>query len=99
MKRMLMTVLLLVATLGLGHVHPSVRAAVEAQLGRVWHVSNHYWNEPSIALADSAACCGRRGSSRGIQRGSYSLRFGGSLVVGLLVGFGHAIVSLFMVYL
>jgi acetylornithine/N-succinyldiaminopimelate aminotransferase len=41
-----------VATLGLGHAHPAVRAAVEAQLGRLWHVSNHYYNEPSVALAE-----------------------------------------------
>jgi glutamate-1-semialdehyde aminotransferase len=29
-----------------------VRAAVEAQLGKLWHVSNHYYNEPSVALAE-----------------------------------------------
>jgi len=41
-----------VATVGLGHNHPAVRAAVEAQLGRLWHISNHYYNEPAVELAE-----------------------------------------------
>lgn len=41
-----------VATVALGHNHPAVRAAVEAQLGKLWHISNHYFNEPQVALAE-----------------------------------------------
>ena len=41
-----------VATVGLGHNHPAVRAAVEAQLQTLWHISNHYFNEPQVALAE-----------------------------------------------
>jgi len=41
-----------VAVLNLGHVPPSVRRALEEQLGRVWHVSNLFWNEPGERLAE-----------------------------------------------
>ena len=41
-----------VATVALGHNHPAVRAAVEAQLQTLWHISNHYFNEPQVALAE-----------------------------------------------
>ncbi|PTQ51415.1 MAG: Acetylornithine aminotransferase [Brockia lithotrophica] len=41
-----------VAVLNLGHVPPPVRRALEEQLGRVWHVSNLFWNEPGERLAE-----------------------------------------------
>jgi predicted acetylornithine/succinylornithine family transaminase len=40
-----------IAVVGLGHVHPAPRAAAEAQLARLWHVSNLYWTEPMQELA------------------------------------------------
>ena len=40
-----------IAVVGLGHCHPAPLAAAEAQLRRLWHVSNLYWNEPMVALA------------------------------------------------
>lgn len=41
-----------IATTVLGHNHPAVRAAAEAQLGRLWHVSNLFFTEPQVALAE-----------------------------------------------
>ena len=41
-----------IAVVGLGHCHPAPLAAAQAQLERLWHVSNLYWNEPMIALAE-----------------------------------------------
>ncbi len=41
-----------IATNALGHAHPKVLAALDAQAKRIWHTSNVYWNEPSIALAE-----------------------------------------------
>ncbi|RMG11892.1 MAG: aspartate aminotransferase family protein [Deltaproteobacteria bacterium] len=41
-----------IATCGLGHCHPKVVAAVQAQAERLWHVSNLFWNEPNIRLAE-----------------------------------------------
>lgn len=41
-----------IATTVLGHAHPAVRAAVEAQLGRLWHASNLFFTEPQVALAE-----------------------------------------------
>jgi len=41
-----------IATVGLGHGHPRVRAALEAQAGQLWHVSNLYTTEPQIAAAE-----------------------------------------------
>ena len=40
-----------IAVIGLGHCNPVVRAAAEAQLGKLWHVSNLYWTEPMLELA------------------------------------------------
>jgi predicted acetylornithine/succinylornithine family transaminase len=41
-----------IAVVGLGHCHPAPLAAARAQLERLWHVSNLYWTEPMVALAD-----------------------------------------------
>jgi len=41
-----------IATVGLGHGHPRVRAALEAQADALWHVSNLYTTEPQIAAAE-----------------------------------------------
>jgi len=41
-----------IAVVGLGHCHPAPLAAAQAQLERLWHVSNLYWTEPMIALAE-----------------------------------------------
>ena len=32
-----------IAVVGLGHRHPAPLAAAQAQLDRLWHVSNLYW--------------------------------------------------------
>ena len=40
-----------IAVVGLGHCHPAPLAAAEAQLRRLWHVSNLYWSEPMAELA------------------------------------------------
>jgi acetylornithine/N-succinyldiaminopimelate aminotransferase len=41
-----------IAVVGLGHCHPAPLAAAQAQLERLWHVSNLYWSEPMVALAE-----------------------------------------------
>jgi len=41
-----------VATISLGHNHPAVAEAVRAQLDKLWHISNHYFSEPQVALAE-----------------------------------------------
>jgi predicted acetylornithine/succinylornithine family transaminase len=41
-----------IAVVGLGHLHPAPLAAAAAQLERLWHVSNLYWTEPTVALAE-----------------------------------------------
>ena len=41
-----------IATTTLGHAHPRLRAALEEQAGRLWHVSNLYTTEPQIRLAE-----------------------------------------------
>jgi predicted acetylornithine/succinylornithine family transaminase len=41
-----------IAVAGLGHCHPAPLAAARAQLERLWHVSNLYWTEPMLALAE-----------------------------------------------
>jgi acetylornithine/N-succinyldiaminopimelate aminotransferase len=41
-----------IAVVGLGHCHPAPVAAAEAQLAKLWHVSNLYWTEPMLALAE-----------------------------------------------
>jgi predicted acetylornithine/succinylornithine family transaminase len=40
-----------IAVVGLGHCHPAPLAAAQAQLERLWHVSNLYWTEPMAELA------------------------------------------------
>ena len=40
-----------IAVVGLGHLHPAPLAAAQAQLERLWHVSNLYWTEPMLRLA------------------------------------------------
>jgi acetylornithine/N-succinyldiaminopimelate aminotransferase len=44
-----------IAVVGLGHCHPLPLAAARAQLERLWHVSNLYWTEPMLALAERLA--------------------------------------------
>jgi acetylornithine/N-succinyldiaminopimelate aminotransferase len=41
-----------IATCALGHCHPAVVAAARAQLETLWHVSNVFYSEPQIALAE-----------------------------------------------
>jgi acetylornithine/N-succinyldiaminopimelate aminotransferase len=41
-----------IAVVGLGHRHPAPFAAAQAQLQRLWHVSNLYWTEPMAELAE-----------------------------------------------
>ena len=40
-----------IAVVGLGHRHPAVSAAAQAQLDRLWHVSNLFWTRPMAELA------------------------------------------------
>ncbi|HVC87737.1 MAG TPA: acetylornithine/succinylornithine family transaminase [Gaiellaceae bacterium] len=40
-----------IAVVGLGHRHPAPLAAAQAQLERLWHVSNLYFTEPMQELA------------------------------------------------
>ena len=44
-----------IAVVGLGHRHPAPLAAAQAQLDRLWHVSNLYSTEPQAWLADLLA--------------------------------------------
>jgi acetylornithine/N-succinyldiaminopimelate aminotransferase len=41
-----------IATAALGHCHPKLVAALEAQARRLWHVSNLYISQPQIELAE-----------------------------------------------
>jgi len=41
-----------IATCALGHCHPAVIAAAKKQLDTLWHVSNVFYSEPQIALAE-----------------------------------------------
>lgn len=41
-----------IATCAMGHCHPQVNAAVHAQVDKLWHMSNVFYNQPSIDLAD-----------------------------------------------
>jgi acetylornithine/N-succinyldiaminopimelate aminotransferase len=36
----------------LGHNHPTVRQAAQAQLDQLWHTSNLFYTEPQVALAE-----------------------------------------------
>ena len=51
-----------VAVSTVGHAHPKLIAAIEEQAGRVIHLSNYFYNEPNIRLADEL--CKRTGFSR-----------------------------------
>ncbi|HEX7665853.1 MAG TPA: acetylornithine transaminase, partial [Polyangiaceae bacterium] len=51
-----------VAVSAVGHAHPKLVAAIEEQAARVMHVSNYFYNEPNIRLAD--ALCARTGYDR-----------------------------------
>ncbi|MEO8876236.1 MAG: acetylornithine/succinylornithine family transaminase [Polyangiaceae bacterium] len=51
-----------VAVSTVGHAHPKLVAAIEAQAARVIHLSNYFYNEPNIRLADEL--CKRTGFSR-----------------------------------
>lgn len=44
-----------IAVVSLGHCHPGPLAAAQAQLERLWHVSNLYWTEPMLELAGRLA--------------------------------------------
>lgn len=41
-----------IAVVSLGHCHPAPLSAAQAQLERLWHVSNLYWTEPMQELAE-----------------------------------------------
>ncbi len=41
-----------IATATLGHANPRLRAALEEQAGKLWHVSNLFTTEPQIRLAE-----------------------------------------------
>ncbi len=41
-----------IAVSALGHGHPRLLRAIEAQVGRILHTSNLYLNEPSVTLAE-----------------------------------------------
>ncbi len=41
-----------IATCSLGHCHPQVVAAAKKQLDTLWHLSNVFYTEPQVALAE-----------------------------------------------
>ena len=41
-----------IATCALGHCHPAIVAAAKKQMETLWHVSNVFYSEPQIALAE-----------------------------------------------
>jgi len=51
-----------IAVVSLGHCHPAPLAAAQAQLERLWHVSNLYWSEPMVELAQRLSA--RAGGAR-----------------------------------
>jgi len=51
-----------VAVCALGHGHPELARAIAEQAARLMHVSNYFYNEPNIRLADEL--CARTGFSR-----------------------------------
>ena len=65
-----------IAVVGLGHCHPAPLAAAQAQLDRLWHVSNLYWTEPMVELARRLAA--RAGGARAFfcNSGSESVEAG-----------------------
>ncbi len=46
-----------ISVTNLGHCHPRVVAAAREQLGRLMHVSNLFYAEPGLRLAESLAAC------------------------------------------
>ncbi|MEI9949680.1 MAG: acetylornithine/succinylornithine family transaminase [Pseudomonadota bacterium] len=42
-----------IAVSTLGHAHPKLTAAIAAQAGKLLHVSNYFFNEPNIRLAET----------------------------------------------
>ncbi len=60
--RMYLDFLAGIAVVGLGHCHPAPLAAAHAQLDRLWHVSNLYWTEPMVELAQRLSA--RAGGAR-----------------------------------
>ena len=65
-----------IAVVGLGHCHPAPLAAARAQLDRLWHVSNLYWSEPMVELAQRLSA--RAGGARAFfcNSGSESVEAG-----------------------
>ena len=65
-----------IAVVGLGHCHPAPLAASRAQLDRLWHVSNLYWSEPMVELAQRLSA--RAGGARAFfcNSGSESVEAG-----------------------
>jgi acetylornithine/N-succinyldiaminopimelate aminotransferase len=53
-----------VAVSSLGHAHPRYVAAISEQVGRLVHMSNYFYNEPCILLADEL--CRRTGMDRAL---------------------------------
>ena len=51
-----------VAVSALGHAHPRLVAAITEQASKVMHVSNYFYNEPNVLLADEL--CSRTGYDR-----------------------------------
>ncbi|CAN5449478.1 acetylornithine transaminase [soil metagenome] len=51
-----------VAVSALGHAHPALVAAITEQASKIIHVSNYFYNEPSIRLAEEL--CRRTGFDR-----------------------------------
>jgi acetylornithine/N-succinyldiaminopimelate aminotransferase len=51
-----------VATCSLGHAHPKLASAIATQARKLMHVSNHFFNEENILLADEL--CEKTGLSR-----------------------------------
>lgn len=51
-----------VAVSAVGHGHPKLASAIAEQAGRLMHVSNYYYNEENVLLADEL--CKRTGLSR-----------------------------------
>ena len=51
-----------VAVCSVGHAHPTYVKAIAEQAGRLMHVSNYFYNEPNILLAEEL--CRRTGFSR-----------------------------------
>src|ERR1700761_6920065 len=41
-----------IAVSTLGHAHPKLTAAIAEQAGKVLHVSNYFYNEPNVRLAE-----------------------------------------------